>query len=753
MVDANAEVFDLAQAATADRAQVGGKASVLGELAVAGFSVPPGLVVRAGALDIDGWERSLDAAARSLGAQRFAVRSSGAAEDLPDASYAGLYETYLNVPVDGLAEAVRRCFAATTSERVSEYQQRRGGGTAGMAVLVQAMVDPMAAGVAFTAHPVTGDRDQVVLTAVPGLGNPLVSGEAVGEEWTITTREALMSRPMPRGGKVLAAEQAQAVAYLAHEVADRYEKPQDVEWAIDQEGRLWLLQARPMTALPEFVPWTAPGPGLWMRNFRLGEWLPEAVTPLFGTWLLPALEDGYLDGMHESVGVRVPFPYALVNGWYYNAAAVPSAKLLFRVLWQGRGRAVKIIYNALIRVNRDPAAADRAVLSDLFHQWREVHLPSYQQHVTDARIQAITATPGRLAQLIDQLGREAGIYLWYLAIVGGSAWKMEARLMRFCRQHLAQVLPEEHGGWQILLRGLPGTQPVNPAHAVQSADWYHPVAAELSRTDITLPEGGHRHAQLAQQRSTAERACRAALAGQPRLLARFEKLLQVNQRYAVIREEQARDFTLAWPVLRTCARLLGQHLVATSAIEQADDVFFCTRHEVAARVAGKAEPIVEIARERRHLWQRQRSLAAPLTLGRPARLIGDVLERAVREARGKPEIGEGVLVGHPASAGRATGPVRIVHSPQDFSGFRAGDVLVAKATAPAWTPLFARAAAIVTDGGTLAAHASLVAREYAIPAVVGTGDATVRLHAGQLVTVDGSAGTVTPHDETIANQR
>jgi pyruvate,water dikinase len=67
--------------------------------------------------------------------------------------------------------------------------------------------------------------------------------------------------------------------------------------------------------------------------------------------------------------------------------------------------------------------------------------------------------------------------------------------------------------------------------------------------------------------------------------------------------------------------------------------------------------------------------------------------------------------------------------------------------------LFARAAAIVTDGGTLAAHASLVAREYAIPAVVGTGDATVRLHAGQLVTVDGSAGTVTPHDETIANQR
>jgi phosphohistidine swiveling domain-containing protein len=749
----NTEVFDLAQAATADRTRVGGKSRVLGELVAAGFAVPPGLVVTAAAVDIDGWETFLEAAARSLGVQRFAVRSSGAAEDLPDASYAGLYETYLNVPVEGLGEAVRQCFAATTSERVSAYHQRHGSGAAGMAVLVQAMVDPTAAGVAFTAHPVTGDRDQVVLTAVPGLGDPLVSGESVGEEWTITTREAQMSRPMPVGGNVLAAGRAQAVADLAREVADRYGQPQDIEWAIDQKGRLWLLQARPMTALPEPVSWTAPGPGLWMRNFRLGEWLPEAVTPSFATWLLPMLEDGFLAGMHETVRVRVPFRYALVNGWYYNAAPIPSPKLLSRLLWQGRGPAVKIIYNALIRVSRDPAAADRAVLSDLDRQWREIQLPAYRRLATDAQSEAATAPPDRLAQLVDQLGREAGIYLWYLAIVGGSAWKMEACLTRFCRQHLAQVLPEEQAGAQVLLRGLPGTQPVTTAHAVQSADWYHPVAAEISRTDIALVDGGHRHARLAQQRSTAEQVCRAALAGKPRLLTQFEQLLQVNQRYAVIREEQARDFTLAWPVLRTCARRLGEHMLATGAIEQADDVFFCTRNEVAARVAGKADAIVEIVRERRHLWQRQRSLAAPLALGRPARLTRDVIGRAVQEARGEREISEGVIVGQPASAGRATGPVRIVRSPQDFGELRAGDVLVAKATAPAWTPLFARAAAVVTDGGTLAAHASLVAREYAIPAVVGTGDATVRLHSGQLVTVDGTAGTVTPHDEPIANQR
>ena len=113
-------------------------------------------------------------------------------------------------------------------------------------------------------------------------------------------------------------------------------------------------------------------------------------------------------------------------------------------------------------------------------------------------------------------------------------------------------------------------------------------------------------------------------------------------------------------------------------------------------------------------------------------------------ARGSRQLAPGAIVGQPASAGRATGPIRLVTGPADFADFAEGDVRLAATTAPAFTPLFARAAAVVTDGGTLAAHASLIAREYGIPAVVGTGDATRRLRTGQLVTVDGGAGTVTP---------
>ena len=739
-------IVDLAEAPAAARTAVGGKAGVLAQLAAAGFPVPPGIVVTATALDDPGLDSRLEDTAAKLGGDRFAVRSSGAAEDLPDASYAGLYETYLNVPANELGEAVRRCFAAAVSDRVTAYHAQREGRAAAMAVLIQPMVDPACAGVAFTAHPITGDRDQTVVTAVAGLGEPLVSGETTGEEWTITTSATTTTRPGPGGDRILSEGHAAAVAQLARRVAGRYDgQPQDIEWAIDHQGRLWLLQARPMTAVPGPVSWTAPGPGLWMRNFRLGEWLPEAVTPLFATWLLPMLEDGFLDGMCQSVGVRVPFRYALVNGWYFNATPVPSARLLARVIWQGRHRAVKVLFNALIRVSRDPASADHAVLSELERQWREDQFPRYRRRVADAAAEVEAAAPHRMCELIDTLGREAGIYLWYLAIVGGSAWKMEACLTRFARRHLAQVLSERDGGAQVLLRGLPGTKPEAVAHAVQSIDWHHPVAAELPTGQPLPTTAFDRHHELAKQRTAATQRCRAALADRQQLLADFDRLLAVNQRYAVIREEQARDFTLAWPVLRTCARRIGQYLAGCGLIEQPDDVFFCTRDEVSAALADPGGAPIGGVDGQHELWQRQRRLVAPLTLGRPVRLIGDVIDRAVQQARGTAEIAEGAIVGHPASAGRATGPVRIVTGPHDFAAFADGDVLVAKATAPAWTPLFARAAAVVTDGGTLAAHASLVAREYGIPAVVGTGDATTRLHPGQVVTVDGTAGTVTAH--------
>jgi phosphohistidine swiveling domain-containing protein len=105
----------------------------------------------------------------------------------------------------------------------------------------------------------------------------------------------------------------------------------------------------------------------------------------------------------------------------------------------------------------------------------------------------------------------------------------------------------------------------------------------------------------------------------------------------------------------------------------------------------------------------------------------------------------GTIRGAGTSPGRVTGTARVLHGPEDFDLMKPGDILVAMITTPAWTPLFARATAVVTDIGGQLSHGSIVAREYGIPAVMGTGVATKRIHSGQTITVDGSTGEVVLH--------
>jgi phosphohistidine swiveling domain-containing protein len=739
-------VVTLAQAAREPVSVVGGKAANLARLAAAGFPVPPGFVVtaRAWTLAPAHVSEAIDAA---LGAgelaekTRFAVRSSAVAEDLQDASFAGQYETFLDVPREQVADAVARCRDAAAAPRVAEYASGRAPRSvdAGIAVLVQPMLDPRAAGVAFTANPVSGDRGETIVTAVRGLGERLVGGEALGDEWRIRGPDVIPQRVEE---DAIASGQARAIADLARRAEMVFGGPQDIEWAIESGGaegwRLLLLQARPMTALPEEVSWEPPGPGLWSRNFRLGEWLPEPMTPLFADWLLPLIENGYLDGMLDTVGARIPFRYAAVNGWYFNATPRPKPRLIVEALARTRGRIIPTLFNVLIQVSRNPAAADRNVLSAVHRTWLDDELPAYERLLTVAHDQRVGASPGELADLIDQLGRAAGRQLWFLSVIGGSAWKMEACLAAFAQEHLGELLRdgrELEGGVQVMLRALPGIDDLPPGVPIQSADWVRPIESRSPSSEATPV--AHQRDALSEQRRRAETACLVALSRTPRLRRRFVELLATAERYAVIREHQARTFPAAWPTMRACALLIGEALLAQGRLPRAEQVFFLHRSELGGR-----DPLEDIADRRRARWEQQLRQPAPLTLGKPPRLIGDPVARVVERARGARPLPPDAIIGQPASTGVATGPVRIISDPSQFPSFQAGDVLVAASTAPAWTPLFARAVAVVTDGGALAAHASIVAREYGIPAVVGTGDATRRLADGQRVTVNGTVGVV-----------
>jgi pyruvate,water dikinase len=254
-----------------------------------------------------------------------------------------------------------------------------------------------------------------------------------------------------------------------------------------------------------------------------------------------------------------------------------------------------------------------------------------------------------------------------------------------------------------------------------------------------------RQATAAQAREQATQSLLARLKGLR--LRWFTKLLRWAQRYAPLREDALADVGLGWPLVRRMLHELGRRLVVADVIAVRDDMFWLKRSEAeaVARALDANQAVSDfrqVVAERRATWERERRVTPPVVLPIKggARLMGidwsSWMPAKTDQAEGD------TIKGIGASPGRVTGVARVLHGPDEFNQMRPGDILVAKITTPAWTPLFALAAGVATDVGGPLSHSSIVAREYQIPAVLGTGVATERIRSGQRITVDGDGGVV-----------
>jgi pyruvate,water dikinase len=254
----------------------GGKGASLATMSAEDLPVPPGFVVAStafeaavdtGALRKLMRARDVDAARAMVAAaepprepieRRYAelpglvaVRSSACAEDSEAASYAGQQETYLNT--DGLAEVlanVVRCWLSFFTERAVFYRREKGSlEDVAMAVVVQQMVDSDKSGVLFTVDPVHGRRDRMVVEAARGLGEAVVSGEVTPDNYTLGRDGVVKRRRVVGAEPVLSDAECATLATLGRRLADLHGGPQDIEWAYDADGRLFLLQSRPVTTI------------------------------------------------------------------------------------------------------------------------------------------------------------------------------------------------------------------------------------------------------------------------------------------------------------------------------------------------------------------------------------------------------------------------------------------------------------------------------------------------------------------------
>lgn len=341
--------FIVAQTDASDVSVVGGKAAALSYLSRHGFAPPAFFVItndafrvgRSGPVAQKGLRSAVTIALETLGPGPYAVRSSGRTEDGVEHSHAGQYETVLNVSANSVLAAAKQVWQSGFSETVETYRAvKSGGGSEAPAIIVQRMVDAKTAGIAFSADPVSGRRDVVVISAIDGLAEQLVSGAVDGEGWIIGADGTPESAPDAPAHLTVA--EAQSIASLAQKAEALFGPPQDIEWAIDAQG-LHILQARPITTA--LRPVAVEDKTLTIfDNSNIVESYPGVVSPLTYSFALHVYSQVYrafvrLLGVSQPTVARNPTVfdnllgrvdgrvyYNLIN-WYRALAMLPGFSL------------------------------------------------------------------------------------------------------------------------------------------------------------------------------------------------------------------------------------------------------------------------------------------------------------------------------------------------------------------------------------------------------------------------------------------
>jgi pyruvate,water dikinase len=753
----------------------------------------------------DAMAREITDAWTALGGRPVAVRSSATAEDLEGASFAGQQDTYLNV--DGpaaLLDAVRRCWASLWTDRAMAYRarQRIDPAEVALAVVVQEMVEADAAGVLFTANPTDGRRDELMVSAAWGLGESVVSGSVTTDDLVVekstlhvvsrTTADkavmtvyagegtAEMAVPAQRRAEpVLDDKAAATLAELGVRIEEHYGAPQDIEWA-RAGGEFFVVQARPITALPEPeapapTDWSVPDPKGFYFRASIVEQLPDPLSPLFAGLVDGSVERSLGALMRGIVGTELGGPGELglptVNGYAYyhysRAALLRMTASSFRAMKQlpslgaEHWRTVAHpAYVAAVDAWRDRSLddlTDTQLLDGVLELLDAgttyytavqsiIPIAAFSEVFFTKFYDRLVRTPGDPAASTFLLGFDSAPILAEKSLYDLATWtRGHAALAEAVRADPAAVLagagPEPADEWRARFTA----HLARFGHTTYNLDFLHSTPVDdptplFEALRFTIDGGGtspyDRQAASAARRDELTDAAVARL--DPARRKAFLRLLRWAQRVAPVREDALADIGLAWPQMRHMLADLGRRLVAAGTVATADDVYWLRPEE--ARTGVVAEGAVA---QRKALWRGQMRVTPPQAL--PKGTVFDRFE-AWFPAGSDTQTGP-VLRGTGASAGQVTAPARVLSGPADFGRMRPGDVLVASITTPAWTSLFTMAAAVVTDVGGPLSHSSIVAREYGIPAVLGTGVATRRITDGALVRVDGDAGTVTLLDE------
>ncbi|MFL0245670.1 PEP/pyruvate-binding domain-containing protein [Candidatus Clostridium stratigraminis] len=755
----------------------GGKGNSLSRMYNAGITVPNGFVILSTAFE----NNMLKAQARSdikkclevLSDSTFAVRSSALSEDSAKTSFAGEFESVLDVAKADVFPAIKKVAASAKSERVSEYSKIHGiYDRHKIAVVVQGMINANMAGVLFTADPITGSHINMVGNFIFGAGEQLVSGEKNASPFTISRIGGKY-----QGEKSLAAY-AKALYKAALQAEDIFGCKLDIEW-VTKDGKLYIVQARPITTLKTIdydtyeINQSLDTDALWSSN-NVGEAVPDVMSPF--TWSL----------LHEMdlECQKVPgyFMFGNICGRTYSNISIMISSL--RVLGYNVTKAKELISDVFgyipdnIEVPIYPFGTAQ-LIKEMFQRSKKSI-----KRMMDSKKQKdyyLKNTPIWYVKTLDRLeaakNREdlfklwtydvrpylsALWYIWFGGAGSAALATFRKKLVKMAGEELANLLCSNFSSEQTLVSMKPLLAIEQVINGSLSREKYLELYGHRSPHEFEVyykypaDDSSYIENQIKEYKDLNLRPMelqkkqqREFMKGKELFEQKFpdkqkwlEKKLEQISKDANTRESLRNEFVKVFRVMRHLLLKIG------SVTGVRDDIFMMYCFEVPKFLQGDTKMLDKLSKRRVKFEEYQKLPVFPqLIRGRfnPKDWIRskDKRQDYYDPNAEAPVLDKCAIKGFAGAPGIVEGRVHILHSFEEAKDFHKGEILVTTMTNIGWTPLFPKAAAIITDLGAPLSHAAIVARELGIPTVVGCGIATSELKTGDYVIVNGSNGVVT----------
>ena len=836
---------------------VGSKSASIADLMSNGTVVPPGFVIRAAAFDdfissvkteikeilatVDvenassafqasdtiselleplptpqGLENSI--AARLVDSSiAYAVRSSATAEDLADASFAGMYDTFLNsIGSESVMSRIRDVWTSYYAGRAISYRQQQGipHESGSMAVLIMELVDSEAGGVIFTRDPRDG-TDQIIVNVALGLGEGVVSGVAQSDSFTLDSRSleitsrnvidkermvapgmtgSIRSEPVPAAKRSVAAlsdEQILAVAKAAMTIKETAGDDRDIEFAVDGDA-VHILQSRPITTgakqETDFpVEWDSPEDEklYWTACKR-----PNLPLEIDYQMMASVAQKRSVDTVGQYMGrndLR-----KLVNGYLFSAESPRDPEetraRLFKHHLQGRRYLAK--RTTFYREEIEPVLLKNLREIELVRPDDDARIPD---HITNLRstmglaadhqndlhwrgwagfprgkndigvlFSKITGKPvieaSNLTLALDHMTARLTKRLIGIALlVKNDEWLTEV----FAARNYESLFQRVNGKrptvkrfrtrFQAMMKIWGRRNGIGYGSAWKPTDPSWNMNPEIPLDSIgsfvrqDLESLGRSHSELVQKRLSAIRTVRERIGRDKKVRREFEfELFRATRNVQTMENHNYLIEQRSFGEYRESINRAGMALTREGLIATPDDIFYLRLSQLddaaeASDYSGLRSQVIQAKYEDAE----NSKLTRPDFLGtKPPQTEKDG-SGADEPLRGLSKDGQ-TLHGEPSSAGSFTGTARVVITrtsrPPDV---KKGDILVTENTGPDWVPIFPLIGGLILDGGDNFQHASLISREYGIPCVIQSKEATKIIADGQLVTVDGTAGTVT----------